>query len=470
MPTATTPVDATNHDQERAWDGPEGSFWAAHHEHFEASLARYQSAFLDAAAIRPADRVLDVGCGTGVSTRDAARAARAGRARRRPLHPDDRRRPAARRAGRAGQRLLRAGRRPGAPLRRGGLRPRRQPHRRDVLRPPGVRLRPPSPQPVGRRPTGPPDLAAAGPPGVGPGLRPRPHRLHAAGPGPTRPGPAGPVLPQRPRPRPGAARRHRLHRRRPGAPGRVDDLRAHGSPVLLLHGSGSAAVSWAAELAELGRTRRVHAIDPPGESGLSAPGRLPLARGVHARWLHDVASALGADPAIVVGVSLGGWVALDYAFTHPGSVSELVLFSRSGIGPRRVAPLLLAVALGVLGDRSRRRALRHLLGPGRPEWTGPLHRDLEALALTTLRHFRPRTDPIPVLTDDELRALPPALTVVLGARDRMLRGDRAAARRATPRGRAHRAPAGPRPPRPAGALPPTRRSRLRSSARSSEWS
>ena len=57
-----------------------GAYWAAHHERFEASLARYQPAFLAAAAIRPHHRVLDIGCGTGVSTRAAALAARAGHA------------------------------------------------------------------------------------------------------------------------------------------------------------------------------------------------------------------------------------------------------------------------------------------------------------------------------------------------------------------------------------------------------
>ncbi|WP_214405845.1 class I SAM-dependent methyltransferase [Pseudonocardia lacus] len=80
MSSSTASVDATNHDQERAWDGPEGSYWAAHHERFEDCLARYQPPFLAAAAIRPTDRVLDVGCGTGASTRDAARTARAGHA------------------------------------------------------------------------------------------------------------------------------------------------------------------------------------------------------------------------------------------------------------------------------------------------------------------------------------------------------------------------------------------------------
>ena len=73
-------VDASNQEQERAWDGPAGAYWATHHERFEGSLARYQPAFLAAADLQPTDRVLDVGCGTGVSTRAAARVAHLGRA------------------------------------------------------------------------------------------------------------------------------------------------------------------------------------------------------------------------------------------------------------------------------------------------------------------------------------------------------------------------------------------------------
>jgi pimeloyl-ACP methyl ester carboxylesterase len=193
-----------------------------------------------------------------------------------------------------------------------------------------------------------------------------------------------------------------------------------GTPVLLLPGSGSVAASWGVELAELGRTHRVHAIDLPGESGLSMPTRLPLQRGAHARWLHTVAASPEADPAVVVGTSLGGWVALDYAISYPCAVRELVLFSPSGIGPRKIAPLLLAAFLGALGERGRRLALDYLLGPDQPDWTDAYHQDLGALALATFRHFRPRTDPIPTFIDDELRSLPPALTVVLGNQDRML--------------------------------------------------
>lgn len=202
-----------------------------------------------------------------------------------------------------------------------------------------------------------------------------------------------------------------------------------GAPaVLLLHGSGSVAASWGPVMTTLGRTHRVHAVDLPGEPGLSAPVRLPLARGVHADWLREVAACLQADVATVAGTSLGAWVGLDYAVAHPAAVRELVLFSPSGLGPRKIGPLLLAAALGALGDRGRRRALGHLLGPGRPPWSDAFHQDLGELALATFRHFRPRTDDIPVFTDEDLRSLPAALTVVLGARDRMLHAERAARR------------------------------------------
>jgi SAM-dependent methyltransferase len=69
-----------NQEQLRAWDGDEGAYWAEHAEAYDKSLAGYQDGFMAAAAIGPGDRVLDVGCGTGQTTRAAARVAASGRA------------------------------------------------------------------------------------------------------------------------------------------------------------------------------------------------------------------------------------------------------------------------------------------------------------------------------------------------------------------------------------------------------
>jgi SAM-dependent methyltransferase len=78
--TTGVPVDATNAEQLEAWDGGEGEYWAANADLYDASVDRYHRALLDLAAITSDDAVLDIGCGTGQTTRDAARAAVAGSA------------------------------------------------------------------------------------------------------------------------------------------------------------------------------------------------------------------------------------------------------------------------------------------------------------------------------------------------------------------------------------------------------
>jgi SAM-dependent methyltransferase len=73
-------IDPSNAEQLGAWDGDEGDYWAAHADSFDRSVAAYHRELFDAASITEADRVLDIGCGTGQTTRDAARAAPAGSA------------------------------------------------------------------------------------------------------------------------------------------------------------------------------------------------------------------------------------------------------------------------------------------------------------------------------------------------------------------------------------------------------
>jgi SAM-dependent methyltransferase len=78
--TTDLQVDATNTAQLEAWDGGEGAYWAAHADEYDAAVDPYNRPLLDAAAIEPGDRVLDIGCGSGQTTRDAARLAVAGSA------------------------------------------------------------------------------------------------------------------------------------------------------------------------------------------------------------------------------------------------------------------------------------------------------------------------------------------------------------------------------------------------------
>lgn len=66
-------VHPTNAAAAESWDGPQGDFWTAHADRFDAAVARYTDRFLALAAIEPGMRVLDVGCGAGETARAAAR-------------------------------------------------------------------------------------------------------------------------------------------------------------------------------------------------------------------------------------------------------------------------------------------------------------------------------------------------------------------------------------------------------------
>ena len=64
-----------NVDMASAWDGDEGTKWARDWQRYDRSVAGYHRRLLDAVAVSRGERVLDVGCGNGETTRAAARAA-----------------------------------------------------------------------------------------------------------------------------------------------------------------------------------------------------------------------------------------------------------------------------------------------------------------------------------------------------------------------------------------------------------
>ena len=137
-PTDAVQVDASNAEQFGAWDGEEGAYWAAHADYFDRSASPYHEKLMTAAAIAAIDRVLDIGCGAGQTTRDAARAARAGSALGVDLSSrmiEEARRRVCRRGCR--ERVLRTGRCADPPVRGRSVRRRDQSFSCDVLRRPG---------------------------------------------------------------------------------------------------------------------------------------------------------------------------------------------------------------------------------------------------------------------------------------------------------------------------------------------
>src|SRR5262245_50155393 len=67
-----------NTEMAAAWDGSEGDDWTVDADRYDAAGAGAWRRFLDAGLVGVDDRILDVGCGTGQSSRDVARVATGG--------------------------------------------------------------------------------------------------------------------------------------------------------------------------------------------------------------------------------------------------------------------------------------------------------------------------------------------------------------------------------------------------------
>jgi pimeloyl-ACP methyl ester carboxylesterase len=190
-------------------------------------------------------------------------------------------------------------------------------------------------------------------------------------------------------------------------------------PVLALQGSGANTAMWLGQIGAWARHLRVYAVDVIGEPGLSAPSRPPMASEAYALWLDDVMRELGLTHTSMVGVSLGGWLALDYATRRPERVTRLALLNPSGVGRRKVGVLLAAGLLRPFGDWGRRETLKLAVG-GTSRAPAGRGTPLADFALLIFKHLKPRLQPIPVFDDDALRRLTMPVLAVVGGRDAML--------------------------------------------------
>ena len=133
---------------------------------------------------------------------------------------------------------------------------------------------------------------------------------------------------------------HRVRYLEAGAPADRSGPR----PVLLLvHGITSRADGWTPAMEMLARDHHVLAPDLLGHGGSAKP-RGDYSLGAYASGLRDLVAALGHDRVSVAGHSLGGGVAMQFAYQFPERTERLALISSGGLG-REVSVLLRAAAL-----------------------------------------------------------------------------------------------------------------------------
>ena len=116
-----------------------------------------------------------------------------------------------------------------------------------------------------------------------------------------------------------------------------------GPVLVLIHGITSSSRTWEPVLDALGRSHRVIAPDLLGH-GHSAKPRGDYSLGAYASGVRDLLAVLGHERATVVGHSLGGGIAMQFAYQFPERVERLALIGAGGLG-KEVTPLLRAATL-----------------------------------------------------------------------------------------------------------------------------
>jgi pimeloyl-ACP methyl ester carboxylesterase len=108
-------------------------------------------------------------------------------------------------------------------------------------------------------------------------------------------------------------------------------LAGKGPLLLLVHGMAGSAETWRHVMPALAERFTVLAPDLLGQ-GQSDKPRGEYSLGAHANTLRDLMDALGYERATLVGQSLGGGVAMQFAYQFPERCERLVLVDSGGLG------------------------------------------------------------------------------------------------------------------------------------------
>src|SRR5271170_7239544 len=208
---------------------------------------------------------------------------------------------------------------------------------------------------------------------------------------------------------------------------RVHAYRPHpgGEPVVLLTGAGFNASGWYPHVAALAKHRPVYGIDMPGDPNPSIM-RAPLTPPAScAAWLDELLGQLSDHPAHLVGLSYGGWVAMNQAIRAPARVASITLLDPAGL-TKLDARFWWWFGISGLASLTpmplRRRLARWLDSPVM------LERELMTLMWAGSRGYRMEPKFPGILTDDELRAIDVPVLLITGARSALLTPAEARAR------------------------------------------
>lgn len=191
-----------------------------------------------------------------------------------------------------------------------------------------------------------------------------------------------------------------------------------GPPLILLHGYFTTLLLWTPNIADLGKEYRVYAVDLMGNRNRSVPGESIVSTDDLVAWLDETLLGLGLDSIYVMGMSFGGWLAINFTLSAPERVRKLVLISPAA----SLLPLVRQFTLRVMASMLPPKrfwfeslmgwmGIRGGAGNGFMQrlldlmWLGGEHIEMSAKSMRVMPT---------VFSDEELGALRPPVLLLIG--------------------------------------------------------
>lgn len=180
--------------------------------------------------------------------------------------------------------------------------------------------------------------------------------------------------------------------------------------VILLHGSCSNSAAWLGDIPVLASKFHVFAVDILGEAGNSEENRLDINSNGYPQWLNELMNMLNIKQSVIMGNSMGGCLALHFAAAYPQRILALVLLAPSGIIPPKQS--FLDQTAGIVSNAENAASVNDsVLGDE------AIPKEVREFMNLIMENFNPLTGALPVLTDEQMRALVMPVLLIAGTND-----------------------------------------------------
>ncbi|WFE44631.1 alpha/beta hydrolase [Verrucosispora sp. WMMD1129] len=185
------------------------------------------------------------------------------------------------------------------------------------------------------------------------------------------------------------------------------------TPLLLLPGRASGTPVWADNVPLLLPIGDVYTVDLLGEPGMSVQNRPIDSDEAQAEWLHQTLQALPPDEFHLVGLSIGGWTAVNLALHRPDHIASMTVIDAVYVFadmPFGTIVRSIPAALPWL-PRSWRDSFNSYTAGGAPVEDEPVADMIEA----GMQHYKLRLPPPTRISEERLRRLDlPVLAIIAG--------------------------------------------------------